>query len=238
MPTGKQNSRVVGLIPLRRGSKSIPQKNIKEIAGKPLAYWTCKAAAEAQGIERVYVSTEDAEIKRAIDSFKLGVEVIDRPNELAQDDTPTESVMLHFAKVVTDWDVLMTLQATSPLTAGADIDAALRQFEYESDDSMLTGVRVKRFFWTLSGKPLNYDHWQRPRRQDFTGSIVENGAFYLTKRAILLNEKNRLGGKIGIHEMSPHTLAEIDEPEDWDMIERLLLARLRDSISKVTPSQR
>ncbi len=224
----KRKSRVLGLIPLRGGSKSIPHKNIREISGKPLAYWTCNAAAEAHGIERVYVSTEDANIKRIVGSFDLGVRVIDRPAEFAQDDSSTESVMLHFAKVVPDWDVLVTLQATSPLTAGADIDAALAQFEHEGDDSMLTGVRVKRFFWTPEGRPLNYDYRRRPRRQDFAGSIVENGAFYLTKRDILLKEKDRLGGKIGIHEMPADTMIELDEPEDWDTVERMLLARLRD----------
>ena len=223
----KRKSRVLALIPLRGGSKSIPRKNIREIAGKPLAYWSCKAAVDAQRIGRVYVSTDDANIKRIIGSFQLGVEVIDRPDEFAKDDSPSESVMLHFAKVVPDWDILVTLQATSPLTVGADIDAAVAQFEREGDDSMLTGVRVKRFFWTPSGKPLNYDYRRRPRRQDFAGSIIENGAFYLTKRIVLLKGKSRLGGKIGVHEMPADTLAELDEPRDWDTVERLLLARQR-----------
>jgi CMP-N-acetylneuraminic acid synthetase len=223
----KRKSRVLGLIPLRGGSKSIPRKNIREIAGRPLAYWTCKAAAEAQGIARVYASTEDADIKRIVRSFDLGVQVIDRPTEFARDDSSTESVMLHFATLVADWDVLVTLQATSPLTAAANIDAALAQFEREGDDSMLTGVRIKRFVWTPDGKPLNYNYRRRPRRQDFAGSIVENGAFYLTKRDILLKDKDRLGGKIGIHEMPADTMIELDEPEDWDTVERMLLARSR-----------
>ena len=221
----KRKSRILGLIPLRGGSKSISHKNIKVLGGKPLAYWTCRAATEAQAIECVYASTDNAEIKRVVRSFDLGVQVIDRPAEFAQDSSSTESVMLHFASVVPDWDVLVILQATSPLTTGADIDAALVQFEREGDNSMLTGVRVKRFFWTPEGKPLNYDYRDRPRRQDFAGSVIENGAFYLTKRDILLNKKNRLGGKIGIREMAADTTIELDEPDDWDSVERILLAR-------------
>jgi N-acylneuraminate cytidylyltransferase len=223
----KRKSRVLGLIPLRGGSKSIPRKNIKDMAGKPLAYWACKAAVEAQCIERVYASTDDAEIKRIVSSFDLGVRVIDRPHEFAHDNSSTESVMLHFAEVVPDWDILVTLQATSPLMAGRDLDAALAQFERDGDESMLSGVRMKRFFWTPEGESLNYDYRRRPRRQDFAGSIFENGAFYLTKRDILLREKNRLGGKIGVYEMPADALLELDEPEDWNVVERMLLARLR-----------
>lgn len=221
----KPKSRVLALVPLRGGSKSIPCKNLKEIAGKPLAYWACKAAVEARGIERVYVSTEDADIKRVVDVFRLGVQVIDRPVELAQDESTTEAVMVHFAEAIPDWDILVTLQATSPLTSAADIDAALAQFERDGNDSMLTGVRVKRFFWTPGGSPLNYDYRQRPRRQDFAGSVVENGAFYITKRDVLLKEGQRLGGNIGIYEMPADTITELDEPADWDAVERMLLMR-------------
>ena len=221
----QREPRVFGLIPLRGGSKSIPRKNIKEIGGKPLAYWTCKAAVEAQGIERVYVSTEDADIRRVINSFCLEVQVIDRPIELAQDESTTEAVMVHFAEAIPDWDILVTLQATSPLTSPADIDAALAQFARDGNDSMLTGVRVKRFFWTPGGKPLNYDYRRRPRRQDFAGSVVENGAFYITRRDVLTNEGQRLGGDIGVYEMPADSMIELDEPEDWNAVERRLLAR-------------
>ncbi|MBM3261441.1 acylneuraminate cytidylyltransferase family protein [Candidatus Kaiserbacteria bacterium] len=216
--------KIVALIPLRGGSKSIPYKNIKEIAGHPLAYWTCKAAKDSPRISEVYVSTEDSKIKEAVESLGLGIKVIDRPAEFAQDTSSTESVMLHFMESV-PFDILVTLQATSPMTTGADIDKAFEQFERDNLDSMLTGVLSKRFYWTREGKPLNYDPMARPRRQDFAGTIVENGAFYITKRAILEQYKNRLGGKIGVYEMSEDTFVEIDEPADWEIVSEALLAR-------------
>lgn len=213
--TSKQKiQKIVALIPLRGGSKSIPRKNIKVFAGKPLCYWACKVAVDSEHIDEVWVSTEDSEIKEVVLGFNLGVKVQDRPKELAADDSSTEGVMLHFAKEV-PFDILVTLQATSPFTDSKDLDNALKEFDEKSFDSMVSGVLLKRFFWTPDGTPLNYNPLKRPRRQDFSGTVMENGAFYVTKRKILEDTKSRLGGKIGVFQMAEYTATEIDEPEDW-----------------------
>jgi CMP-N-acetylneuraminic acid synthetase len=78
-------ARIIGLVPLRSGSKRISYKNIKEIAGKPLAYWVCRAAKESHHISEVYVSAEDEIIRDVIESFDLGIQVLERPRELATD---------------------------------------------------------------------------------------------------------------------------------------------------------
>jgi N-acylneuraminate cytidylyltransferase len=220
----EKNQKIVALVPLRGGSKGIPRKNIKNLAGKPLAYWSLKAAADSKYIDEVWVSTEDPEIKRVVLEFGLGIKVLDRPKELAEDSSSTESVMLHFAKEV-PFDILVTLQATSPLTKSEEVDKALEVFSENGFDSMLSGAVLKKFFWTLDGKPLNYNPNRRPRRQEWEGSIMENGAFYITKRQILESEKCRLGGKIGIFRMPRESSVDIDEPEDFRMVAKLLKNR-------------
>jgi YrbI family 3-deoxy-D-manno-octulosonate 8-phosphate phosphatase len=217
-------ARIIGLVPLRGGSKRISFKNIKEIAGKPLAYWVCRAAKESHHISEVYVSTEDEIIRQVVESFDLGIQVLERPRELATDTTTTDSVILEFMKTV-DFDLLATIQATSPLTSPHDLDCAIQQLLRNGNDSLLTGVLTKRFFWTLDGVPLNYDFLRRPFTQEFGGSVMENGAFYLTKREALEKYQNRLGGKIGIYIMPEETATELDEPDDWRAVERLLLKR-------------
>lgn len=214
----------VALIPLRGGSKSIPKKNIKPLAGKPLSAWSLEAAAGCAAINSVYVSTDSEEIADVVQGLGLGVKVIMRPAEYATDDASTESVMLHFMNQV-DFDVLVTIQATSPLLTDRDLDQAIVQFQEQQLDSMLSAVRTKRFFWNDNATPINYDPLHRPRRQDFHGTLMENGAFYITKRKILQRHQCRLGGKIGIYEMDESTSVEIDEPEDWERVERLLLQR-------------
>ncbi len=217
-------AKCLALIPLRGGSKGIPGKNIKLLAGKPLAAWVLEAAVDSGNFEGVFVSTDSEEISNVVLNMDLGVKVLSRPVEFATDIASTESVMMHFINHF-DCDTLVTIQATSPLLTARDIDLALKQFKDQGLDSMLSAVRTKRFFWADNGKALNYDPLSRPRRQDFPGTLMENGSFYVTKREVLERYKCRLGGKIGIYEMDEATSAEIDEVGDWDVVERLLLRR-------------
>lgn len=219
---GIQKMRFVALIPLRGGSKSIPKKNIKSLAGKPLFAWVLQAAVESKYISEVYISTDCVEIADVSRQLGLAVNLISRPSEFATDEASTESVMLHFMSQV-DFDALVTIQATSPLVTATDLDRAIVQFQGQQLDSMLSAVRTKRFFWNDNATPINYDPLHRPRRQDFPGTFMENGAFYITRRDVLNKHHCRLGDNIGIFEMDELTALEIDEPEDWERVERLLL---------------
>ena len=223
-PSIQSHPRTLALIPLRGGSKSIPQKNIKILAGKPLCAWVLEAASAAARIDAVYVSTDCPEIAAVVRALGLGVQLIDRPTILASDQASTEGLMLHFIEYV-PCERLVTIQATSPQLSSADLDAALVRFERDRLDSLLSAVRTKRFFWHDNGTPINYDPLHRPRRQDFGGTLMENGAFYITRSAILEKYQCRLGGRIGIHEMPEHSAMEIDEPEDWARVEALLLQK-------------
>ena len=211
----------MALVPLRGGSKSIPKKNIKFLAGKPMAAWALEAAVNCSAIGTVYVSTDSEEIADVVEGLELGIKVIKRPSEYATDEASTEAVMLHFMRQV-EFDVLVTVQATSPLLKPEDLNKALIQFNNNQLESMLSAVRIKRFLWQDNASPINYNPMHRPRRQDFLGTLMENGAFYITRREILQRHLCRLGGRIGIYEMDESTAVEIDEPEDWLRVERLL----------------
>ena len=218
--------RWVALLPLRAGSKSIPGKNLKAIAGRPLYAWSLAAAIESDCFDAIYVAADSSAMRDDVRArFGDHVEVIDRAPANATDTATSESVMLEFAARV-PCDVLALIQATSPLTQAEDFRAARARFEGDSLDSLFTGVATKRFFWTRDAVPLNYDPAQRPRRQDFAGRIMENGAFYLTRTALLAHSGVRLGGRIGAHVMADSCATELDEPADWIEIERLLRARV------------
>lgn len=216
----------VAFIPVRGGSKSIPLKNIKEICGKPLVYWTVKAANECKEIDKVYVATDSDKIRETVDSFNFEkVEVIGRSAESASDTASTESAMLEFAEKY-DFDNIVLVQATSPLLQSKDLDNGFNEFYKEGTDSVLSTVRQKRFNWKIDEKgnaiPTNYDVFKRPRRQEFDGYLVENGAFYITSKKELLETKNRVSGNIKAVEMNEDTFFEIDEPSDWIIIESLM----------------
>ena len=223
----------VAFIPVRGGSKSIPLKNIKPICGKPLVYWTVKAACGCKYIDKVYVATDSDKIKETVESFKAGseteffskTEVIGRSAESASDTASTEFAMLEFAENY-DFDNIVLVQATSPLLQASDLDRGFEAFNEDGVDSVLSVVRQKRFHWGNDDNgfahPTNYDVFHRPRRQEFNGYMVENGAFYISSRADLIKYQNRVSGNIKAVEMNEDTFFEIDEPSDWVIIEALM----------------
>jgi YrbI family 3-deoxy-D-manno-octulosonate 8-phosphate phosphatase len=222
---------LVALVPARGGSKGIPGKNIRDFAGRPLLYWVCKAAQDCPEIDAVYVSTDSEEIAAVALGLGLSkLQVIARAPGTATDTASTESVMLDFAERV-PFDHIALLQATSPLLESAQLSRACQRVLSGACDSVLSVVPQKRFYWKLgpdgSAAPLNYDPLARPRRQDHEGTLVENGAFYVTTRAGLLASRCRLSGRIEVVEMPEESYFEIDEASDWTIAEALLRARSR-----------
>lgn len=226
---------MIAFIPLRGGSKSIPLKNIKEINGRPLFYWVLDAAVQCEKINQVIVSTDDIRIIESIHKYKHPkIAIHNRSKETASDTASTESVMLEFAQYNMFKDMIL-IQATSPLLQCKDLEKGIEIYENEEIDSVLSVVRQKRFIWKedeQGAKAVNYDYQNRPRRQEFEGYLVENGAFYITSRKQLLSSKCRLSGNIGLVEMDEASYFEIDEVEDWYIVEQLLKNR-QSSVQKL-----
>lgn len=217
--------KTIAFVPVRGGSKSIPLKNIKELAGKPLVYWMLNALQGANCIDEIVVATDSDEIKSTVNAFNMSkITVYDRDPENAGDTASTESVMLEYiykAGLGND-DVFVLAQATSPLTKAVHVDEAFELYKESGKDSLLTCVRTKRFYWQDTGEPLNYDYRNRPRRQDFDGLLMENGAFYINSVKNIIKDQNRLSGDIVIYEMPEETAIEIDEESDWIVVENFL----------------
>lgn len=215
----------IAFIPVRGGSKSIPLKNIKAFCGKPLVYWTILSLQNSINIDRIFVATDCDKIKEIVNNFNFTkVEVYDRDPKNAEDTSSTESVMLEFIykNNFREDDLFFLVQATSPLTQTEDFDEALKLFKKNKADSLLTCVRTKRFFWNGDANPINYDFKNRPRRQDFYGLFMENGAFYINSIGNIKRYKNRLSGKVSIYEMKEFTAIEIDEEDDWTIAEKMM----------------
>lgn len=216
---------VIAFIPVRGGSKSIPLKNIKSFCGKPLVYWSLFALQKATSVDEVIVATDSPAIEKAVSKFHFSkVKLYKRSAENAVDTASSESVMLEYLNKnnLSNKDCFMLVQATSPLTESHHFEEALALYRTGKFDSILTCVRNYRFYWRKNGTSLNYDYQKRPRRQEFDGMLMENGAFYINSVENILRDKNRLSGKIGLYEMPEYTSFEIDEPDDWSIMEALM----------------
>ncbi len=216
-----------GFIPLRKGSKGIPNKNKRKMVGRPLFTWVLGEAIFSD-LDEVYVATDDQDIIDFIEKeyhWTNKVKTFLRSEESASDTASTEFAILEFSEAINyNFDGFCLLQATSPFTKKEDINACLDKIS-NNYDSALTVVNTHRFTWNEDGTPANYNINSRPRRQDFEGLLIENGAVYATTKDALQESKNRISNNIALVKMPEESLHEIDSENDWVVVEQLLINR-------------
>ena len=222
------NFNIVGVIPARGGSKGIKRKNCKLLNGKPLIVYTIEEAKKSN-LEHIVVSTDDKEI--ADISTNHGIQVIMRPEALAQDSTPTLPVLQHVMKQLNKhFDSVMTLQPTSPLRTSFHINDAINIFNADpTADSLVSVIQIPHNMSPVSIMKMqnsylvNYLESGKNvlRRQDKPVYYARNGAaIYITKTE-RLNEYI-FGGKILPYIMNKTDSLDIDDMDDWNLAELLL----------------
>lgn len=223
----------LAIIPARGGSKGLPRKNFVMLAGRPLIAWTVAAAREARLVDRVIVSTDDAEIAKIAQAH--GAEVTVRPAEISDDTSTSESALLHVLEHLREAenyhpDDLVFLQCTSPLTLPEDIEGTLATMREAKADSALTVTEFHHFIWqqnaaTGAADGVNHDKRTRPRRQDREAQWLETGAVYAMRTAGFLESRHRFFGKTVFHAVPRERAWEIDGAEDLPIAEMFLRAR-------------
>lgn len=226
-------SSVLGLIPARGGSKGLPDKNLRELAGRPLLAYTVDAARTSGVIDRLILSTDDERIAEA--GRALGVEVpFLRPPELAADDTPMLPVVQHAIEQAERDDEpvgwVAILQPTSPLRRPQDVRAAVELARTGGCDSVVGIVEIPRHLspdYVMCVEqglllPFLESGGGLTRRQDARRAYVRDGTIYLARRDIVM-ESRSLYGKVCLPLAieAAHSLS-IDTPEDWAEAERRL----------------
>tara|TARA_R110001599_G_scaffold60939_3_gene169267 strand:+ start:35279 stop:35968 length:690 start_codon:yes stop_codon:yes gene_type:complete len=220
----------LAIIPARKGSKGIPNKNIKKIAGKPLIAWTIESALQSKNVSRVIVSTDCEHIAEISKQYGAEVPFL-RPAYLASDTSATEPVVSHTLKWLKEEDYyipdnIILLQCTSPFRNKKSIDNAINEFTISQADSLLSLSEFWHFLWENKSEPCAlYDFNNRPRRQDVNTESIkykENGSIYITKTSMFVKHKNRLCGKIASYVMSEAESFEIDNQLDWLILESIL----------------
>lgn len=225
---------VLAIIPARGGSKGIPKKNIKPILGKPLLAYSIEQAWATPAVNRVIVSTDSADIAAVAEQYKA--EVVLRPAEISGDKASSESALLHVLDYLRETeqyepDLVVFLQATSPMRRPDDIQNAIETLQRENADSLLSVAPFHGFLWRRTSDSVmsfSYDYQHRQMRQDAPEDFVENGSIYVFKPQILRKYNNRLGGKIALYPMRPIDSFQIDEPDDIVLIEALMTTSKED----------
>lgn len=218
--------KTVAFIPARGGSKGVPGKNVRDFMGMPLIVHSIEQALLTDGVDEVYVSTDDEAI--ATVSRVAGAQTIYRPVEISGDTATTESAIEHafsyFEENEIIVDRMILLQCTSPLRPDNGIAEALERFDKGNCDSLVSISPTHRFFWKINGDDAiaEYDYLNRPRRQDMTADdirYVENGSLYIFSAEHFKSVGNRLGGKMGYVIFDEEYSLEIDTETDFKMLE-------------------
>lgn len=225
------SSNIVAIIPARGGSKSIPKKNIINFCNKPLIAWSIQQALESKCIHEVYVTTDSTEIADV--SRKYGAKIVWRPAELATDTSSSESALLHAIdeiEKIHKVDIVIFLQATSPLREFIDIDKAVEIFFSENADSLFSASVLEDFcVWENNNgelKSITFDYKNRGRRQDRKPYYLENGSIYIFKPEVIKQYNNRLGGKIAFYPMPLWKSYEIDDYETLEICECFMMSKI------------
>ena len=211
---------VVAVVPARAGSKGIPGKNLRPVAGRSLVRRAVEAALASARIDTVVVSTDGDAI--AAEAVAAGARVVRRPAELAGDEASSESALLHvldeLARSGEEPDVVVFLQATSPFIDPADLDAAVARVRDGHADAVFAAAPSHAFLWRIaddgSASAVNHDDAVRPRRQDREPEFRETGAFYAFRTDGFRQHRHRFHGRVELVVVDPRGAVDVDDPAD------------------------
>ena len=234
LPTSSR--KIVAIIPARGGSKTIPRKNIKKLAGKPLLAYTAKASLDSKLLSRIILSTEDEEIQQT--GLNFGLEVpFTRPAKLARDDTPGLPVIQHALRTLEERenyrpDIIVVLQPTSPLRKSKHIDEALKIFLSRDADSLVSVTQVPHNMNPYSVMKLQEDGTVEPfldydenknLRQQKPKFYARNGAaIYICTYECLMKKNSLYGDTTLPYFMKKEESLDLDDEVDWQIAELAL----------------
>ena len=249
-----EGKKVLAVVLARAGSKGVPLKNVRMLSGKPLVIWSLLAALQSKYTDYIVLSSNCSEVKKSYLDFRNEITKeqrsklfwIQRPNELATDISTNEEVLLHtynhFNKFLKkDIDYLITLQPTSPVRLSVEIDgeiislvdACISSCYDLGHDSLLTVSEHTPFFWRINKHRAKYilgedQCCKRKMRQELKNDDFfyhDCGNLYITEKNVLLNNKCRTGNNPKLVRVSKLESLQIDEEEDFALIENMIKVR-------------
>jgi CMP-N-acetylneuraminic acid synthetase len=228
---------IVAVIPARGGSKGIPGKNLRPVAGIPLVVRTIEAARSCGLIDRIVVSTDDPAIADVALAAEAEAEVVDHPAHLSGDRATSESAVLHALEHIDPVaEIVVFLQPTSPFVDSAALCEAIERVRSGLEDVVFSAVETFTFLWRLDvegrATGVNHDPSARSRRRDREPHFPETGGFYVMRAAGFSRARFRFFGRVGVAIVDERTSIEIDT------LDQLSLANAIASLVGTTSSHR
>ena len=227
--------KTAALIPCRTGSKGVPNKNFRDLKGKPLWQWTYEAAVKSKLFDKIILSSDGGFTNSEGDTLTPtdGNAVVDnvRPEEFSTDEANLDNLLCYYANGFPDVLRWCILQPTSPLRSYKDIQKAHKMMKGDKYDSVVSVTPGTCMYWVKNavethGKMQNialYHYHLRPNRQERLNKwFQENGAVYFVNRYVIETTGVRIGGQIGLYVMPKERSFEIDDELDWRIAEMMV----------------
>ena len=222
-----KNKKIIAVIPARKDSKRIKNKNLLNLDGVPLISYSIHYAKKSNLIDRVFVSTDGSKIASV--SKKFGAEVIIRPKKLCDDIIMPDFAVIHAVEYIKnnlkyDFDYVVFLQPTTPLRKKGELDKAIKYCVSRKFDTVFSSINYKPFLWRKKKNnliPISFNPYRRKRSQEII-NINETGSFYITKKDSYLKYRNRFGKKVSSFNADFHSFFEIDTLKEYQYLLKIL----------------
>ena len=223
-------SRIVALVPMRHHSERVPGKNYRDFAGKPLYHHIVQSLLACSRISEVVIDTDSSVITEGVAQHFPQVKLIERPEHLRADTTPTNEVLLHDVRQV-EADFYLQTHCTNPLLKSETIARAIDEFlsHYPAYDSLFSVTRVQTRLWDSLARAINHNPAILLRTQDLPPLYEENSNLYIFTRQTLEARRNRIGERPLMFEIDRIEAWDIDEELDFRIAEFLYLERQREA---------
>ena len=222
-----QSIRIAALVPMRHQSERVPNKNIRDFAGKPLYQWIIAALHEAPSVTEVVIDTDSPTIRAQAEATFPDIRVIERPEHLRDGATPMNAVLLNTVEQI-DADYYLQTHSTNPLLRASTIECALGVFLRSRDthDSLFGVTRWQTRLYDAGGTPINHSPSALLRTQDLPPVYEENSNLYVFDRETLKRDGNRIGRRPVLFQIDRIESLDIDDEEAFRLAEAASLAGL------------
>mgnify|MGYP006305167435 FL=1 len=217
---------IAALVPMRHHSQRVPEKNFRDLAGKPLYAYILDTLEQVPEIGEIVVDTDSPAIKEGIAGAFPAVRVLNRPAELQADEIPMNQILLHDTSLVKAEYYLQT-HSTNPLLKPETISRGIQTYlsQREGYDSLFSVTRLQTRLWDQQGKAVNHNPSELLQTQDLPPIYEENSCLYLFTRRSLSEHHNRIGSSPLMFEIDPAEAWDIDTPLDFEIVEFLISRR-------------
>ena len=208
---------MIAILPLRKNSKRLINKNIKKINNKPLYKYILNTLIKSSKIKKIIISTDyNLKIKK-----NKKIKILTRPKNL-RGNCNMNLVIEHVLNKV-DGKYFLQTHATSPLLKIVTLDNAIKYyFSQKIYDSVFSVTNTKKRLWSFKNKPLNHEVNHSPTTQNLKSIYEENSGFYIFSRKSFFKKKNRIGNRPKLYEINKIEAFDIDDVHDFAIVQKIL----------------